>query len=51
MQPAGSIFESTKPLLPKIDGLPLSSRIEQLAGGNMPLNINAGYSAQALRLP
>ena len=35
----------------KIDGLPQGARVEQVAGGNMPLNIDAGYSTQSLRLP
>ncbi len=35
----------------KIDGLPPGSRIEQTQGGNLPINIDAGYSALALGMP
>lgn len=35
----------------KIDGLPAGSRVEQVSGGTMPLNVDAGYSAFALAMP
>ncbi len=35
----------------KIDGLPTGSRIEQVRGGTMPINVDAGYSAYALAMP
>lgn len=35
-----------------ISGLPQGSRVEQVAGGgNMPLNLNAGYRSDALGMP
>ncbi|WP_307734447.1 hypothetical protein [Xanthomonas albilineans] len=35
----------------KIDGLPAGSRVEQVRGGTMPINVDAGYSAHALLMP
>lgn len=35
----------------KIDGLPSGSRVEQVRGGTMPINVDAGYSAYALAMP
>ncbi|WP_045769601.1 phage tail tape measure protein [Xanthomonas albilineans] len=35
----------------KIDGLPPGSRVEQVRGGTMPINVDAGYSAHALLMP
>ncbi len=35
----------------KIDGLPPGSRVEQVQGGNMRMNVDAGYSANALGMP
>ncbi|WP_196304073.1 hypothetical protein [Ralstonia solanacearum] len=35
----------------KIDGLPTGSRVEQVRGGTMPINVDAGYSAHALLMP
>ncbi|WP_045739331.1 hypothetical protein [Xanthomonas sp. MUS 060] len=35
----------------KIDGLPAGSRVEQVRGGTMPINVDAGYSTHALLMP
>ena len=35
----------------KIDGLPPGSRVEQVQGGNMRMNVDAGYSANAMVMP
>lgn len=35
----------------RIDGLPAGSRVEQVRGGTMPINVDAGYSAHALLMP
>ena len=47
-QPAGKVEGQVNI---KIDGLPSGSRVEQVRGGTMPINVDAGYSAYALAMP
>ena len=35
----------------KIDGLPPGSRVEQMYGGNLQMNVDAGYSSNAMGMP
>ncbi len=35
----------------KIDGLPPGARVEQVQGGNLRMNVDAGYSGNALGMP
>ncbi len=51
LPPASSAAKVEGQVNIKIDGLPPGSRVENVSGGTMPLNIDAGYSANALGMP